>query len=276
MVRRWPKKASTHTQTHGKMTKYRFSQRKERVLIQKDNIYSEYRERVADFVFDDKVAAVFDDMIRRSVPGYATVIGMTKVFAEHYAQAGSVCYDLGCALGASTLAMRRGVIQPDCRIVAVDNSESMVTQCREVVSLDSGAVPVEVICADIQDVPIENASVVVMNFTLQFLSPDQRDAMIQTIYDGLRPGGVLLLSEKFSFEDEKNDDFQTDMHHEFKKLMGYSDMEIAQKRKALENVLIRDSLKAHKARLSSAGFTKTHLWFQCFNFMSLAAFKGAG
>ena len=276
MVRQRPKKASTHTQTHGKMTKYRFSQRKERVLIQKDNIYSEYRERVADFVFDDKVAAVFDDMIRRSVPGYATVIGMTKVFAEHYAQAGSVCYDLGCALGASTLAMRRGVIQPDCRIVAVDNSESMVTQCREVVSLDSGAVPVEVICADIQDVPIENASVVVMNFTLQFLSPDQRDEMIQTIYDGLRPGGVLLLSEKFSFEDVGSDDFQTDMHHEFKKLMGYSDMEIAQKRKALENVLIRDSLKAHKTRLSSAGFTKTHLWFQCFNFMSLAAFKGAG
>ncbi|MHC5181116.1 MAG: carboxy-S-adenosyl-L-methionine synthase CmoA [Planctomycetota bacterium] len=276
MVRQWPKKASTHTQSRGKITKYRFLQRKERVLIQKDNIYSEYRERVADFVFDDAVASVFDDMIRRSVPGYATVIGMTKVFAEHYAQAGSACYDLGCALGASTLAMRRGVVQPDCRIVAVDNSESMVTQCREVVSLDSDAVPVEVICADIRDVPIENASVVVMNFTLQFLSPDQRDAMIQTIYDGLRPGGVLLLSEKFSFEDEKNDDFQTDMHHEFKKLMGYSDMEIAQKRKALENVLVRDTLETHKTRLSSAGFTKTHLWFQCFSFMSLAAFKGAG
>ncbi|MHC4988939.1 MAG: class I SAM-dependent methyltransferase, partial [Planctomycetota bacterium] len=109
--------------------------------------------------------------------------------------------------------------------------------------------------------------------TLQFLAPDQRDAMIQTIYDGLRPGGVLLLSEKFSFEDAGNDEFQTDMHHEFKKLMGYSDLEVAQKRKALENVLIRDTLETHRNRLSNAGFSKTYLWFQCFNFMSLAAFK---
>jgi tRNA (cmo5U34)-methyltransferase len=228
-------------------------------MTERDNIYSQYREQVADFVFDDAVAGVFDDMVRRSVPGYA--------------QPGSVCYDLGCSLGASTLAMRKGIAQPGCRIVAVDNSESMVTKCREVVALDSGAVPVEVVCADIRDVAIENASVVVMNFTLQFLSPDQRDVMIRTIYDGLRPGGVLLLSEKFSFEEAANDDFQTDMHHEFKKLMGYSDLEVAQKRKSLENVLIRDTLETHRNRLSNAGFSKTYLWFQCFNFMSLAAFK---
>lgn len=228
---------------------------------------------MAGFVFDDTVAGVFDDMVRRSVPGYATVIGMTKVFAEHYAQAGSVCYDLGCALGASTLAMRKGIVQPGCKIIAVDNSEAMVQQCRDVVVSDDSDVPVEVMQADIRDVPIENASVVVMNFTLQFLSPDQRDKMIQTIYDGLRPGGVLLLSEKISFEDKDKDAFETDMHHEFKKLMGYSDLEVAQKRKALENVLIRDTLEIHKERLTDAGFTKIHLWFQCFNFMSLAVFK---
>jgi tRNA (cmo5U34)-methyltransferase len=242
-------------------------------LEQKDNIYSQYRDRVADFVFDDKVAGVFDDMVRRSVPGYATVIGMTKVFAEHYAQAGSICYDLGCALGASTLAMRKGIVQPGCRIVAVDNSESMVSQCREIMASDGSGVPVEVICADIRDVPIENASVVILNFTLQFLSPDQRDAMIQKIYDGLHPGGVLLLSEKIAFEDKDKDAFETDMHHEFKKLMGYSDLEVAQKRKALENVLVRDTLDIHKNRLTRAGFTKAHLWFQCFNYISLAEFK---
>jgi tRNA (cmo5U34)-methyltransferase len=198
---------------------------------------------------------------------------MTKVFAEHYAQADSVCYDLGCALGASTLAMRMGIDKGGCRIVAVDNSESMVSRCREILASDVSEVPVEVVCADIRDVAIENASVVVMNFTLQFLSPDGRDKMIQRIYDGLRPGGVLLLSEKIAFDDGQQDDFQTDMHHEFKKLMGYSDLEIAQKRKSLENVLIRDSLDTHQQRLSQAGFAKTHLWFQCFNFMSLAAFK---
>ena len=139
--------------------------------------------------------------------------------------------------------------------------------------MDSGDVPVEVLQADIRDVAIENASVVVMNFTLQFLSPDQRDTMIQKIYDGLRPGGVLLLSEKICFEDKAKDVFETDMHHEFKKLMGYSDLEVAQKRKSLENVLLTDTLETHRQRLSKAGFSKTYLWFQCFNFMSLAAFS---
>ena len=242
-------------------------------MKQKDDLYSEYRERVADFVFDDAVAAVFDDMIRRSVPGYATVIAMTRVFAEQYAQPDSVCYDLGCSLGAGTLAMRKGIAQPGCRITAVDNSGAMVEKCRRAAALDKSDVPVEVVCADIRDVPIENASVVVMNFTLQFLSPDQRDTMIRKICDGLRPGGVLLLSEKIAFDDDDEDAFETEMHHEFKKLMGYSDLEVAQKRKALENVLVPDTLETHRARLQKAGFTKTRLWFRCFNFMSLAAFK---
>ena len=243
-------------------------------MERKDNLYSQYRERVADFVFDDAVAAVFDDMIRRSVPGYATVIAMTKVFAEQYGQTDSVCYDLGCSLGASTLAMRKGIICPECRIIAVDSSESMARQCCEIVALDDSDVPVEVKQADICDVPIVNASVVVMNFTLQFLSPDRRDAMIQKIYDGLRPGGVLLLSEKIAFGDAEKQAFEDSMHHEFKKLMGYSDLEVAQKRKSLENVLLPETLETHKDRLETGGFTQIHLWFQCFNFMSLAAFKG--
>ena len=241
----------------------------------KDTIYSEYRERVGDFVFDDKVAGAFDDMIRRSVPGYATVIAMTRVFAEHYGQAGSRCYDLGCSLGASTMAMRKGIAAEGCKVIAVDNSEAMVERCREIAAGDDSDVPVEILCADIMDVPIEDASVVVMNFTLQFLSPDKRDEMVQRIYDGLRDGGVLLLSEKIAFADGEKDAFETDMHHEFKKLMGYSDLEVAQKRKALENVLIRDTIEMHKGRLAGAGFAKTHIWFQCFNFISLAAFKSS-
>jgi tRNA (cmo5U34)-methyltransferase len=239
----------------------------------KDSLYSEYRERVADFVFDEKVAAVFDDMIRRSVPGYATVIAMTKIFAEHYAQADSVCYDLGCSLGASTVAMRKGITRPGCKIIAVDNSAAMVKRCSEIIAADASDVAAEVRLADIQEVPVENASMVVMNYTLQFLSPDRRDAMIRKIYDGLRPGGVLLLSEKIVFEDPDRQTFETDMYHEFKKLMGYSEMEVAQKRKALENVLLPETLEVHRHRLEKAGFAKIHLWFQCFNFISLAAFK---
>ena len=239
----------------------------------KDNTYDQYCERVSDFVFDEKVAAVFDDMIRRSVPGYATVIGMTRVFAEHYAQAESNCYDLGCSIGASTLAMRNGIDKPGCKIIAVDNSEAMTARCSDLIEADNGDVPVEVRCADVSDLKIENASVVVMNYTLQFLSPENRAAMIQRISDGMLAGGVLLLSEKIEFESSEEQNFQTDVYHEFKKLMGYSDRQISQKRKALENVLIPDSLLTHKQRLYKAGFVKVHLWFQCFNFVSMAAFK---
>jgi tRNA (cmo5U34)-methyltransferase len=239
----------------------------------RDNIYDQYRQKVSDFIFDEKVAAVFDDMIRRSIPGYATVIGMTKVFAEHYVQPGSNCYDLGCASGASTLAMRKGIDKDGCKIIAVDNSQAMLSRCSEIIDADDSDVDVEVVCADVNDIAIENASMVVMNYTLQFLSPENRDAMIQRISNGMLSGGVLLLSEKIEFESSTEQDFQIDMFHEFKKLMGYSDREINQKRKALENVLIPDSLLTHKRRLYKAGFVKVHVWFQCFNFVSIAAFK---
>jgi len=238
-----------------------------------DRIYSEYRERISDFVFDDKVVSVFDDMIQRSVPGYATVIAMTSVIASEYATQGSNCYDLGCSLGASTLAIRHGIDAANCRITAVDNSPAMVKKCQKIVESDSGDVPVEIIQSDILDIEIENASVTVMNFVLQFLSPARRDEMIQKIYDGTNQGGVLVLSEKIAYEDAGEEDFQIAMHHDFKKLHGYSDLEVSQKRKALENVLIPDTLQTHHKRLKDAGFKKSCVWFKCFNFVSLAAFK---
>ena len=239
----------------------------------KDFIYSQYREKVADFVFDSKVVSVFDDMIRRSVPGYATVIAMTKVFAEQYAIAGSNCYDLGCSLGAGTLAMRKGIEGRRCQIIAVDNSRAMVDRCKEIIQSDISDVKVNVTLGDIRDIQIENASVVVLNFTLQFLEPKVREDVIKKIYNGMIPGGVLVLAEKIAFENDTENNFQIDMYHDFKKLNGYSDTEVSQKRKALDNVLIPDSLPSHFDRLAGAGFDEYYMWFQCFNFCSMAAFK---
>jgi len=241
--------------------------------IQVDNLYAEYNERIAKFVFDDKVVAVFDDMIRRSVPGYGDSIAMSMVFAEKYVQPNSNCYDLGCSLGASTLAMRKGIKKEGCRIIAVDNSPAMANRCRDIAAQDISDVPVDVVNADIKDIAISNASLVVLNYTLQFVPPTGRDALIKKIYDGMLPGGCLLLSEKIAFSDEREQQFQIDMHHSFKRLNGYSATEISQKRTAIENVLIPDTLNKHRERLAVGGFEKTILWFQCFNFVSLAAFK---
>ncbi len=238
-----------------------------------DSIYSQYRESIADFVFDENVVSVFDDMIRRSVPGYATVIAMTKVFAQHYSQPDSNCYDLGSSLGASTVAMRRGIDKPNCKIIAVDNSEAMVARCKEIVASEVSDVAVDVVLADIGDIEIQRASVVVMNYTLQFFKPENRFSLLKRIYDGMLDGGAILLSEKVVFDDAKEQDFQFNMHLDFKRLNGYSETEIAQKRKSLDNVLISDSIKTHFERLESVGFKNVYLWFQCFNFVSIVAFK---
>ena len=126
---------------------------------------------------------------------------------------------------------------------------------------------------DIRDIAIENASMVVLNFTLQFLEPSERQALLDKIYQGLNPGGALVLSEKFSFEDAKVGELLFNMHHDFKRANGYSELEISQKRSMLENVMLTDSVETHKARLHKAGFEHSELWFQCFNFGSLVALK---
>lgn len=252
----------------------------------KDSIYSQALDSIADFSFDDSVASVFPDMIRRSVPGYSTIIAMTGVIANRYAQAGSNCYDLGCSLGASTLSMRRQIAEINCKIIAVDNSDAMLKRCQTVILSDENnsksatektasreLTGIELVLADIREATIENASVVVLNFTLQFIPPEQRRVFLQTVYNGMNEGGVLILSEKFKFGDQHLQQLNTDLHHAFKSANGYSDMEISQKRTAIENVLMPETMNTHQTRLKEIGFTSVDVWFQCFNFASIVAVK---
>lgn len=244
------------------------------MVKKQDEIYASPLNEIIDFDFDEKVADVFPDMIQRSVPGYGTMISTIGILAAKYAQSNSRCYDLGCSLGAVSLSMRQRINQPDCKIIAVDNSEAMVERGMELLASDnSSRVPVEMVCADIQDIAIEDASVVVLNFTLQFIPLDQRLALITRIYQGLKPGGVLILSEKMAFEDQIKQAFHTEAHHDFKRANGYSDLEISQKRTALDRVMIPESLARHKERLRKAGFPVSEVWFQCFNFASMIAIK---
>ena len=240
---------------------------------QHDKVFAEQQDMIVDFVFDEKVAGVFPDMIRRSVPGYDTVIPLLGVFAERYVQADSNVYDLGCSLGAATLALRRRITQPGCRIYAVDNAAAMIEQCKAHVTIDKSRTPVDVLCMDILDVAIENASLVVINFTLQFIYPAQRQALIEKIYRGLRARGALVITDKIIFANETDQGFMDAMHTQFKRANGYSELEISQKRTALENVLIPDLIATHQQRLLQAGFAECHTWFQCFNFAGVCAIK---
>ena len=239
----------------------------------RDDIFSKHSDMLVDFVFDKQVANVFPDMIRRSVPGYDTIIPMLGVFSEKYVQPNTNIYDLGCSLGAATLSMRRRIKAPGCNIIAVDNAEAMIEQCKKNILNDSSSTPVEVICDDILNINIENASLVVINFTLQFLAPEKRDTLLKNIYQGLNSGGALVISEKVVSDNKPQQLFYDGLHTEFKRANGYSELEISQKRTALENVLIPETSEYHLKRLKDTGFEFATSWFQCFNFTAFCAVK---
>lgn len=240
-----------------------------------DKIFSTPLQQVPDFTFNEDVVRVFPDMIKRSVPGYPAIVENIGVLAARFARPDSTLYDLGCSLGATSQAMRRHVQLDGCKVVAVDSSSAMVSRCREYMSAQDSMfqelLPVEVIEADITRLKLAPSSVIAMNFTLQFIAPARRLQLLQDIRSALLPGGALILSEKIHFADADEQQLLNDLHLEFKRANGYSELEIAQKRRAIEKVMLPDSLQQHRARLQQAGFGRVVVWFQCFNFASMLA-----
>lgn len=237
-----------------------------------DKIYSEPLDDVGGFRFDAVVADVFENMINRSVPGYPLMLDMIGVLSERFGQPGTNCYDLGCSLGAATLKMRHHVPE-SCHLIGVDTSAAMVERCQSNLARDRSQPTVEILQQSVQETDITNASIVVLNFTLQFIPDDERVAILRKIASGLVPGGILILAEKVRFDNADEQAQMTDLHHEFKRAQGYSDLEIAQKRASLENVLIPNTVEQHVERLLEAGFASARLYVRCFNFVSILAVK---
>lgn len=229
------------------------------------------------FRFNEAVARVFPDMLRRSIPGYEASIEAIGSLAARYVRAGTNCYDLGCSLGAATLAMRQGIAQPACRIVAVDSAPAMVERCREIIAEDDRLhgpeTQVDLVEGDIRQIEIVNASMVVLNYTLQFVPPGDRDTVIRHIFGGLNDGGLLVLSEKVVDDDADMEALLVELHHEHKRRNRYSTLEVARKRAALENVLVPETVTAHRARLKNAGFSRSAVWLRYFNFVSIVAIR---
>jgi len=237
-----------------------------------DTLFRSDRFDASRFCFDEQVAAVFDDMIRRSVPGYPLTLTMLEVLAAAHARHDKRIYDLGCSLGAGMLAMLPAAAQQHAHIIGIDNSLPMLKRCRNILAGHKYAAEHStLICGDISEIAIRNACMVVMNFTLQFIEPSARLPLLQRIRRGLDNGGILVLSEKIAFDNADEQCFQENMHHAFKRQQGYSGLEISRKRTALEHVLIPETLEQHIVRLQEAGFTHIYVWFQCFNFVSLVA-----
>ena len=188
----------------------------------KDAVFASPFENLGPFQFNDDVAQVFPDMIRRSVPGYGQMVGGAGLLAARYAQPDSHLYDLGTSLGATALSMARHVQKPNTRILAIDNSQAMIERAGNFLSESRSEQdrPIQLIHGDVLEQPIENASVSVLNLTLQFLPYESRAGLIQRIYRNTRPGGVLLLAEKVTFADPEQAEWAQECYWDFKRANG--------------------------------------------------------
>ena len=237
-----------------------------------DNIYAQPLDNTP-FKFDKRVASVFPDMIQRSVPGYAEVMHNIQLLAAKFVQPNSNCYDLGCSLGAVSLAISCGNTQSNVEVIGIDNSNAMIERCQNNIDNYKHSTPINLVVGDILEHPYEQASMVVLNYTLQFISIELRAELLKSVFEGMKPGGILVISEKLRFEDPFVNQLMIDLHHQFKRENGYSDLEISQKRNALENVLVPETMQSHIDRFKSVGFEKLSCWNQQLNFASFIAFK---
>jgi tRNA (cmo5U34)-methyltransferase len=245
----------------------------------KDNIFASPLSRVGDFRFDAATAGVFDDMVTRSVPFYEEMQNMIVDLALKVAPDSAVIYDLGCSTGTTLLLLaarwRSGnPPQSGLRLVGLDSSEAMLARAeakRLLVNPDCRIDwRVRDLSGGLEDCP---ADIFIMNLTLQFLRPLNREQLIADAYRNLNPGGCLILVEKVLADDTLFNRLYIELYHEFKKRNGYSELEISQKREALENVLIPYRVSENEEMLARNGFARTELFFRWFNFAGFVAMK---
>lgn len=239
----------------------------------KDDIYSTPRTLVPPFEFNARVAGVFDDMIHRSVPMYAEIVRRQAQMVKQNYRPGTRVYDLGCSTGNLAMDLCRRMPAGAFEMVAVDSSQAMLDIFQKRLDAAGRSADITPLCDDIRQVDMQPAGAVVVNFTLQFIAPKDRDALLQRIYHTLLPGGMLLFSEKILHPNQKMSDLQVDFYHRFKRENGYSELEISQKREALENVLVPESIETHHARLRRCGFSGVDIWLKWFNFSSWVCLK---
>ncbi len=239
----------------------------------RDKIFRKKKVLIENFNFGKKTAKVFDDMLDRSIPFYTEIQRMMAEIAADFAVPGTNLYDLGCSTGNTFLSINRHVPK-DVVFVGVDSSKEMLDIARQKLKQRGVAQKCELVCMDLNKaVPIVNASVVILNLTLQFVRPLYRKRVIESIAAGLNEGGCLILVEKVLSPNSTINRLFIKYYYEFKKRQGYSRMEIAQKREALENVLVPYHFDENRELLLSSGFKGCDIFFRWYNFCGIVALK---
>jgi len=238
-----------------------------------DTIFKEPLAKSTDFKFDNAVVKVFDDMVVRSVPFYLEIQRMVTEITKDYALPSTSLYDLGCSTGTTFISLNTA-IDSSIQFVGVDESNEMLNNCRENLLKAGLTRQFSLLQADLnKEVEIKNASVVILCLTLQFVRPLNRLKLLQSVYNQLNPGGCLLLVEKVLGESNEFNRQFIKYYYDLKRRNSYADLEIAQKREALENVLIPYKLSENIQLLTEAGFDSIEPFFKWYNFTGLVALK---
>jgi tRNA (cmo5U34)-methyltransferase len=234
----------------------------------RDKVYQQAQPHIVDFAFNQAVVDVFPDMIRRSVVGYETIIPTTGLIAARHLRDDGLAFDLGCSLGATAVALLNQHNSPDIRVIGIDNSPAMIERATELNDDPRLTFRLD----DIVNVDVSDASVTILNFVLQFLRPEERLGVLKQIRKQMAGDGLLIVSEKVHDSDPENDRFFDETHLAWKQANGYSELEISQKRSALENIMKIDSSDAHLQRFTAAGFSRVVPWYRCLNWASFLVY----
>lgn len=238
-----------------------------------DKIYAKKHQNVSKFSFDEQVVEVFDDMINRSVPLYDEVQDLTKAIASKFYQENSKIYDLGCSTASSLISILDALDVNKVDLVGVDYSKEMISQARKNIEAKDYKNKVEFIEDDIANITPKDSSIIIMNYTLQFVDVDKREALLKKCYDNLLPGGVLFLTEKVKHFNDDTNDLLVDLHHDFKRKRGYSDLEISQKAESIREVLVPEYFDTYPVLLRDIGFKNVEVCLKYYNFTSYLAVK---
>ncbi len=244
--------------------------------MKSDKIFSNPGDGRYAFEFNAEVAEAFDDMIGRSVPFYSEQQRMILAMGKSFWRPGTQVYDLGCSTGVTVEGLAKELGE-GARLTGYDNSPPMIQKARQRIA-DAGlqdAVKIEIadLNADLSRIRLQQASIVIMCWTLQFIRPLRRDDLVRWIYDGLADGGALIVTEKILTNSSHINRLFVDYYYDLKRDNGYSETEITRKREALENVLVPYRLEENLELFRRNGFEVVETFFQWFNFAGFLCVK---
>lgn len=241
----------------------------------KDEVFRKKIAKVTDFKFNNDVASVFDDMVSRSIPFYDEIHRIINdILGKSKFQNDGLIYDIGCSTGTTIMLMDNFLKSQNrkAKFIGIDPSNPMIAKADQKLS-SNDVRDFELICNDASEIDYAKADIFIVNYTMQFIPLAKRKRLLKKIHSSLKKGGIIIMSEKINCLDRNIHLLQTELYYDFKRRNGYSELEISQKRDALENVLKPLTPSKNLQMLKDAGFKKSDMLFRWYNFACFIGIK---